>query len=225
MVFSLSALWWRSIRNLWKLPDGRDWLWGKLGLVLLGGAMLSKSLIQVSVDGWSYVPSLLFDLKANYGGGNEDNGNLLQKVSWIHCYTRCPQPCSRPLLTHTSARDSWTLTVKSGSVSCEVTDPFSWVLACTRFSLCPPKVCFPVLCKFCWLYGGLIATSSKRTYATPRSAALRAPASAAVCCWPVPPQETLRHSSVSVSVGSLGLGSHKICFSPLSISGWYGVQF
>ena len=33
---------------------------GKLGLVLMGRAMLSKSLIQFSVDGWSCVPSLLF---------------------------------------------------------------------------------------------------------------------------------------------------------------------
>ena len=33
---------------------------GKLGLVLMGGAMLSKSLIQFSVDGWGCVPSLLF---------------------------------------------------------------------------------------------------------------------------------------------------------------------
>ena len=60
MVFSLSVLWWRRIRGLWKLPDGRDWLRGKLGLVLMGGAMLSKSLTQFSVDGWSCVPSLLF---------------------------------------------------------------------------------------------------------------------------------------------------------------------
>ena len=34
--------------------------------------MLSKSLIQFSVDGWSCFPSLLFDLRPNYGGGNED---------------------------------------------------------------------------------------------------------------------------------------------------------
>ena len=34
----------------------------KLGLVLIGGAMLSKSLIQFSVDGQGCVPSLLFDL-------------------------------------------------------------------------------------------------------------------------------------------------------------------
>ena len=36
--------------------------WGELGLVLMGGAMLSKSLFQFSVDGWGCVPSLLFDL-------------------------------------------------------------------------------------------------------------------------------------------------------------------
>ena len=32
--------------------------WGKLGLVLMGGAMLSKSLIQFYVEGRGYVPSL-----------------------------------------------------------------------------------------------------------------------------------------------------------------------
>ena len=41
--------------------------------------MLSKSLIQFSVDGQGYVPSLLFDLRPNYGGGNKDNGDLPQK--------------------------------------------------------------------------------------------------------------------------------------------------
>ena len=46
--------------RLWKLPDGRDLLMGSLGLVLMGRAMLSKSLIQFYVDGWGYVPSLLF---------------------------------------------------------------------------------------------------------------------------------------------------------------------
>ena len=30
-----------------------------MGLVLMDGAMLSKSLIQFSVDGWNCVPSLL----------------------------------------------------------------------------------------------------------------------------------------------------------------------
>ena len=55
----LGLLWYWMV-CLGKLPDGRDWLRGKLGLVLMGGAMLSKSLIQFSVDGWSGAPSLLF---------------------------------------------------------------------------------------------------------------------------------------------------------------------
>ena len=136
-----------------------------------------------------------------------------------------PQPCSRPLLTHTSARDSWTLTGKSGSVSSGVTALFSWDLVFTRFSLCFPRVCFPVLCKFWWLYGGLMVTSSKWAYEMPRSTAPRAPAAAAVHCWPVPPQETLKHSSVSVSVGSLGPDVPKVRLSSLSVSGGYLVWF
>ena len=38
---------------------------GEMGLVLKGRAMLSKSLIQFSIDGWGCVPSLLFDLRPN----------------------------------------------------------------------------------------------------------------------------------------------------------------
>ena len=68
---------------------------------------------------------------------------LLEKVPCRYCHTQCSQPCSRTPLTHTSAWDSWTLTGKSGSVSCGVTSPFSWVLVHTRFCLCPPRVCFP----------------------------------------------------------------------------------
>ena len=62
----------------------------KLGLVLMGRAMLSKSLIQFSVDGQGCVLSLLFDLRPNYGRGNEDNGDLLQNVPCMHCCTQGP---------------------------------------------------------------------------------------------------------------------------------------
>ena len=58
---------------------------------MMGRAMLSKYLIQFSIEGWGYIPSMLFDLRPNYGGGNEDNGDLLQKVPCRHCYTQCPQ--------------------------------------------------------------------------------------------------------------------------------------
>ena len=75
---------------------------GKLGLVLMGGTMFSKSLIQFSVAGWGCVLSRLLDLRPNYGGGNEDNGQLLQKVPCRHCWTHCLRPCSRLLPTHAS---------------------------------------------------------------------------------------------------------------------------
>ena len=38
---------------------------GETGPCSVGGAMLSKSLIQFSVNGWGCVPSLLFDLRLN----------------------------------------------------------------------------------------------------------------------------------------------------------------
>ena len=72
---------------------------------------------------------------------------------------------------------------------------------------------------------GLMTTSSERAYAIRRSAAPRAPAPVAGHCWPVPPQEMLKCSSVSGSVGSLGCGVHKVCLNPLSVSGGNGVWF
>ena len=58
--------------------------------------------------------------------------------------------------------------------------PGSW---CTQGSVCAlQESVSPVLCKFWWLYGGLMVTSSKRAYATPRSTAPRAPVPAAVHC-------------------------------------------
>jgi len=114
--------------------------------------MFSKSLIQFSGDGWGCVPFLLLDLRPNYGEGNEDNGDLFQKVP---CCTQCPRLCSRPPLTYASATDSWTLMGMSGSVSCGVTAPFFWVLVHTRFCLCPPESISPGQCKFWWFYGGV----------------------------------------------------------------------
>ena len=60
----------------------------------MGGAILSKSLIQFFVDGWDCVPSLLFDLRQNYGGGNEDNGDLLQKVPTGTATLSAPDPAA-----------------------------------------------------------------------------------------------------------------------------------
>ena len=57
--------------------------------------MLSKSLIQFSADGWNCSLPAIY-LGPNCGGGNEDNGYLLQTIPCMYCYTQCPQPCSNP---------------------------------------------------------------------------------------------------------------------------------
>ena len=94
-------------------------------------------------------------LGPNYGRGNDDNGNLLQKAPCLHGYTQSLQPCSRPPPTHASARLSWTLTGKSGSVFCGDTAPFSQVLVHTASVCIRQESVSPVLCKFWWLYGGV----------------------------------------------------------------------
>ena len=94
-----------------------------------------------------------------------------------------PAALQQPPLTHASTRDSWTLTGKSGSVSCGVTAPFSWGPGAHKVLFVPSKSLFP---QSCISSGssmvGLMATSSTRTYAVPRYATPRAPAPAAVHC-------------------------------------------
>ena len=207
----MEASWWERLTQ------------GKPGLVLMGGAMLSKSLIQFSVDGWGCVPSLLFDLRPNYGGVNEDNGDLPQNVLCMHFHTQCPWPCSKPLPTHASARDSRTLQASLGQslVGPLLLPPGSW---CAQHSVCSLQESpFPVLCKFwrlCgWVNGDLLQEGLCHT----QVCCTQSPAPAAGHCWPIPLQGTLKHSSVSVSVGSLGPGVHKVCLNPKSISGEYRV--
>ena len=107
----------------------------------MGWATLSKSLIQFSVDGRGCVPSLLFDLRPNYGGGNEDNGDL-QKVPYMLCYISAPNPAAGH---HRPTRDSWTLTGKSDHslVGSLLFSPGSW---CTQVLFVPSKSLFPQSC-------------------------------------------------------------------------------
>ena len=37
---------------------------------------------------------MFFDQRPNYGGGNEDNVDLVQKVPCMHCYSQCPNPAA-----------------------------------------------------------------------------------------------------------------------------------
>ena len=150
-------------------------------------------------------------LGPNYGGGNEDNDDTPQKIPGMFCYSPCPKPCSRPPWTHAFARDSWTSTGKS--VGSLFLSPMS---RCTKFCHALQES----ISQSCVSYGrsivGLMATTSKRAYAIPTP---RAPFPVADHCQTVPPQETLKHSSVSVSVGSLCPGALMICLNPLRVSG------
>ena len=190
----------------------------------MGGVMLSKSLIQFSVDGWSCVPSLLFTWVQIMV---EVMKVMVTSLKSPHSQTATlgvPNPTAghrwptAPLETpgHSGASLGQSLVVSL------LLSPASW---CTRFCLCPPRAFSSVLCKFLQLCGGIDGDPSKRAYATPRSTAPRAPAPAAGHCWPVPPQEMLQDSSVSASVGSPGPGAYKVGLSPLSISGGHGVWF
>ena len=126
-----------------------------MGLGLKGGAMLSKSSIQFSVDGMGCVPSLLFDLRPNYGRGNEDNGDLLQKVPCMHCCTQPPNPAAghcRPPPQPEPPGHSWACLGQS-LVGSLLLSPGSW---CTQGFVCAlQKSVSPVLCKFWWLYDGV----------------------------------------------------------------------
>ena len=80
VVFILSALSWRRIRGLYKLLDGRNWLWANLGLALRGGA--GQNMIGVMV-----VKVTSFKMPACLV-----SPRLLYSVPLTLC---------RPLLTHT----------------------------------------------------------------------------------------------------------------------------
>ena len=211
-LVSFLWLWFHSVsplmeknKRLLKLPDGRDWLRGKLGFVLMGKAMLSKPLIQFSVEGWGCVPSCYLIWGQTMV---EVMKIIMTSFKRSHASTvtlSAPNPVAghswpTPLL-ETPGHSQASL---GQSLMCSLLlFPGSW---CTQGFVCSlQESVSPVLCKFWWLYGGLMVTSSKR------STAPRAPAPAAGHCWPISLQETLKHSSGSVSGGSLGPGVYRVC--------------
>ena len=118
----------------------------------MGRAMLSKSLIHFSIDGQGCIPSLLFDLRLNYGGGNEDNGDLLQKVPCTAALSALdPEPGHhRPTHLPETPGHSWASLGQfpEGSL---LLSPGSW---CAQGFDCALQVSiYLVLCKFWWLYG------------------------------------------------------------------------
>ena len=81
---------------------------------------------------------------------------------------------------------------------------------------------YPVLCKFWWLYGGINDDLLQEGLCHTQVCYTQSPCPCGRPLLTHIPQEMLKHSSVSVSVGSMGPGVYKVCLSPLSVSG-YGV--
>ena len=183
---------------------------GKLGLVLMGRAMLSKSLIQFSVDGWSCVPSLLFTWVQTMVEVMKIMVTSLKRSHACTATVHAPSPaaghCQPTPLTETPGPSRASL--GQSLVGSLFLSPGSW---CTRFCSALQE----------WqLYGGVNGNLLQEDL---HHTCTQSPVPAADHCRPVPPLEMLKYSSVSISVGSLGPGAHKVCLSPLSITGGNGV--
>ena len=113
--------------------------------------MLSKSLIQFSVDGLCSLPAGW----PHYGGGNEGGGDLLQKVLCTLCCTQCPRPHSshrRPMPLPETPGHSWA-SLGQFLVGSLLLCPGSW---CAQGFVCAlQESVSPVVCKFWQLYSGV----------------------------------------------------------------------
>ena len=156
-----------------------------------------------------------------YGGSNEDNGDLPQKIPHMHSRTQCPWPCTRPPPTSTSTGDSWILTGKSGSVSFRGHCSFLLGPGVHKVLFVSSKSLLPQSCVSSGGFVvGFVTTSSMRAYAIPRSIApeplplWQATADLYLC---------RRHSNTQRQSDSVSVGSpsaHKVLFEPSDRLWW-----
>ena len=93
-------------------------------------------------------------LGPNYGGGNKDNGTSF-KISNTCTATLSalnPAPGHHQPVPPLETPGHSQATLGQSLVGSLLLSPGS---QCIRFSLCPPRVYFQVLCKFCKLFGGV----------------------------------------------------------------------
>ena len=169
---------WTRLSNWTEL----NWLRGKLGLFLMCRAMLSKSLVQFSVNGQGCVSSLLFDLRPTM-----EEVMKIMVTSFKRSHARTAAFSAR----NPAAAHCWPTPPQ------RLLDTHRWVWVTLLWSHCsfllgpdahkvlfvPSKSLFPQPCVSSdSSMVGLMVTSSKRAYAIPRSTAPRAPVPAAVWC-------------------------------------------
>ena len=148
----------------------------------MGRAMLSKSLIQFFVDGWSCVPSLLFTWGHTMVEVMKIMVTSFQRSHACSATLSAPSPAAGhhqptpPLEPPGHSRAS----LGQSLVGSLLLSPGCWGI---QGSVCALQ---ESISQSCVSSGssvvGLMVTSSKRAYATPRSAAPRAPAPAAGHC-------------------------------------------
>ena len=196
----------------------------------MGGAVLSKSLIQFSVDGWTYVPSLLFTWAQTMVEVIKIMEISFKRSHACLATFSAPNPAAghcrpTPLLEapgHSRASLGQSL-VRSLFLS-----PCSW---CALGSVCALQGSIsPVLCKFWQFYGGVNVDLLQEALCHTQ-VCLTQPHPSLLHPEPLPLRQSTadlhihrRHSNTVLSLfGSLGPGVHKVFLSPLSTSGRNGV--
>ena len=138
----------------------------------------------------------------------------------MDCCAQCPQPCSRPLPPPETPGHS-RASLDQSLVGSLLLSPGSW---CTQGFVCAlQESVSPVLCKFWWLYGGVNGNLVQEGLCHTQVYCTQSPCPCSSPLLTCTLQKILKHISGSVSVGSLGPSVPKVCLSPLSISGRYGV--
>ena len=168
-----------------------------MGFLLMGRAMLSKPLIQFSVDGWVCVPPCCLTWDQTMVEVMKIMATSFKSSHVCTATLSAPDPAAG----HCRPTPLW----ETSGLSCA--------------SLAPSLVGLLLLFPGSWCTQAFVC-ALQESVSPPR-----APAPAAVHWWPTPLQETLKHSSGSASVGTLGPGAHKVWLSPLSVFGGYGVWF
>ena len=143
--------------------------------------MLSKLLIQFSVDGWSCVSSLLLTQGQTLVEVMKIMGTS-SKSSMHALLPLVPPTLQQATRTHASAETPGHSPASLGLflVGSLLLSPGSW---CTQGSVCTLQESISQSCVNSGSsVAGLMTTSSKRAYAIPRSAAPRAPGPVAVHC-------------------------------------------
>ena len=98
---------------------------------------------------------------------------------------------------------------------------------CTQGFVCAlQEFVSPVLYKYWWLYGEVNGDLLQKSLCHTQVCCTQDPAPVAGHCWPIPPQETLKHSKAGLTQSLRGLlVCTMFCLSPLSVSGGYEIWF